>query len=113
MSFKFDVTGIAKGLAERELKTKAALGVYAKTVGKQMETHAKSNARWQDHTGNARNGLQGDGEMFGNGARAKLEHGVDYGIYLEYCNERRYAILEPTLKAITPKALDGLKNILK
>ncbi len=32
---------------------------------------------------------------------------------LEYCNERRYAILEPTLKAITPKALDGLKNILK
>lgn len=113
MSFKFDVSNITKGLAEREIKTKAALKVYGDTVGKKMETHAKSNRKWIDRTGNARNGLQGGAESTGNGVRCKIQHGVYYGIYLEMCNERRYAILEPTVKAIAPESVRGLANILK
>lgn len=113
MSFKFDVSNITKGLAEREIKTRTALNVYGNTVGKKMEAHAKSNRRWTDNTGNARNGLQGKSEPTAEGVRVSIRHGVTYGIYLEYCNERRYAILEPTVKAITPEAVKGLANILK
>lgn len=113
MSFKFDISNVTKGLAEREIKTKAALKVYGDTVGKKMEVHAKSNRKWTDQTGNARNGLQGGAESTGNGVRCKIQHGVYYGIYLEMCNERRYAILEPTVKAIAPEAIKGLANILK
>ncbi len=46
MSFKFDASKLIKGIAEREIKTRAALGLYADTVAKKMETHAKSNYKW-------------------------------------------------------------------
>ena len=31
MSFKFDASKLIKGIAEREIKTRAALGLYADT----------------------------------------------------------------------------------
>ena len=40
MSFKLDASKLISGLAEREIKTRAALGLYADTVAKKMEAHA-------------------------------------------------------------------------
>ena len=57
MSFKFDASKLIKGIAEREIKTRAALGLYADTVAKKMETHAKSNKPWVDRTGMAKQSL--------------------------------------------------------
>lgn len=113
MSFKFDAGDLLKGLAERELKTKAALGLYADTVAKKMETHAKSNYKWTPRSGAAHQRLNGSWKWIGDVARVELSHGVYYGIYLEFCNEKRYAVLRPTIDYISPKAIRGLKNILK
>ena len=41
MSFKFDASKLIKGIAERELKTKAALGLYADTVAKKNGNSCK------------------------------------------------------------------------
>lgn len=112
-NFRIDISQVARGLAERELKTKAAIGIYGNTVAKKLENYAKSNAPWGDITGNARNGLKGNSQLLGNGVKCSIGHGVDYGIYLELCNERRYAILEPTVKVIAPEAVKGLANIFK
>lgn len=113
MSFKFDTSNLIKGIAEREIKTRAALGLYADTVAKKMETHAKSNKPWVDRTGRAKQSLNSSWKWVGDVARVELSHGVDYGIYLEFCNERKYAIIKPTIDLISPQAIKGLGKILK
>ena len=113
MSFKFDANDLLKGLAEREIKTRAALGLYADTVAKKMETHAKSNKPWTDRTGRAKQSLNSSWSWRGDIVRVELSHGVDYGVYLEFCNEKRYAIIKLTIDAISPQAIRGLNKILK
>ena len=113
MSFKFDASDLLKGLADREIKTRAALGVYGDTVAKKMETYAKTNRPWTDRSSRARQSLNSDSYWVGDILRVELAHGVDYGIYLEFCNEKRYAIIKPTIDAISPQAIRGLNKILK
>lgn len=113
MSFKFDASNLVKGIAEREIKTRAALGLYADTVTKKMEAHAKSNKPWVDRTGRAKQSLNSSWKWVGDVARVELSHGVYYGIYLEFCNEKRYAIIKPTIDVISPQAIRGLNKILK
>ena len=113
MSFKFDANNLIKGLAEREIKTRAALGLYADTVAKKMEAHAKSNKPWVDRTGRAKQSLNSSWKWVGDVARVELSHGVYYGIYLELCNEKKYAIIKPTIDIISPQAIRGLNKILK
>ena len=113
MSFKFDASKLIKGITEKEIKTRAALGLYADTVAKKMETHAKSNKPWVDRTGRAKQSLNSSWKWVGDVARVELSHGVHYGIYLEFCNERKYSIIRPTIDCISPSAIKGLKNIIK
>lgn len=112
MSFKFDASKLMKGLAEREIKTKVALGLHADSTAKKMEAYAKENRKWEDHSHDARDRLTGTWKWVGSVARVKLSHGVDYGVYLELCNEKRYAIIQPTIDYISPSAIRGLDKIL-
>lgn len=113
MSFKFDANNLIKGIAEREIKTKAAVGLYADSVAKKMEAHAKNNYKWTPRTGQAHQTLNGTWKWNGSVARVELSHGASYGVYLEFCNEKRYAIVKPTIDLISPKVIRGLANILK
>lgn len=113
MKFELNMDEVIKGLSEKEAKTKAALGLYGDTVAKQMESYSKNNAPWVDRTSIARKSLNGSSSLNGDIVRCQISHGVDYGIYLEVCNEQKYAILEPTVKAIGPKALKGLSKLFK
>ncbi|WP_195938739.1 hypothetical protein [Romboutsia sp. 1001713B170131_170501_G6] len=113
MSFKFNASGLMKGLAEREIKTKAAVGLYADSVAKKMEAHAKTNYKWTPRSGQAHQTLNGIWKWHGSVARVELSHGASYGVYLEFCNEKRYAIVKPTIDLISPQAIRGLANILK
>lgn len=113
MSFKFDASKLMKGLLEREIKTKAAVGLYADTVAKKMEAHAKANYKWTPRSGQAHQTLNCTCKWHGSIIRIELSHGVEYGIWLELCNERRYAIIKPTIDLISPKAIRGLNKILK
>lgn len=113
MSFKFDPSDLLRGLAETELRTKAALGLYADTVSKKMENEAKSSYPWTDRTFQASRRLKGSWKWQGQVARVELSHGVDYGIWLEFCNEKRYAIIKPTIDKVSPSAIRGLQNLMK
>lgn len=111
--FKLDMGGIAKNLIEKEIKTRAVLGLYGDTVAKNMESYSKENAPWLDRSGSARQRLNGDSQSTGNKIRCNISHGVDYGVYLELCNEGKYSILEETIENIGPKAIKGLEKIFK
>ena len=112
-NFRFDASKLIQGLAEREIKLRASLNLYGDTVAKKMEAHAKSNRKWQDRTGDARKSLRGTSHPSGNGVKVSISHNVSYGVYLEMCNERRYAILKPTIDKVAPEAIKGLSNLLK
>jgi hypothetical protein len=113
MSFKFKASKLLQGLAEKEIRTKAALGLYADTAAKKMENESKANATWKDRTGAARQRLNSTWKWQGNIVRIELSHGVDYGIWLELCNEGKYAVITPTINKMSPKIIQGLDKILK
>lgn len=113
MSFKFDSSKMLRGIAETELKAKAALGLYADTVAKKMESHAKTNYPWTPRSGRAHQSLNSSWEWQGNKVVISLAYGVEYGIYLEFAHEKRFAIIQPTIDNISPSAIKGLQNLLK
>ena len=113
MSFKFDASSLIKGLSEREIKTRASLGLYADTVAKKMESYAKTNKPWVDRTGRATQSLNSSWKWKGDVARVELSHGVDYGVYLELAHEKRFAILQPTVNALSKEILEGFKELMR
>ena len=44
--------------------------------------------------------------------RIALKHGVIYGKYLENAMEKRFAILEPTVRLKGPDVINGMKGLL-
>ncbi len=60
--------------------------------------YAKSNAPWQDRTGDARAGLDVDVSEDVDAVIIQLYHTVDYGLWLEVIQNGEYAILLPTLE---------------
>lgn len=110
--FRMDGGGLAKGLLLYEARAHAAVGMYAKTAAQKMETYAKRNRVWKDRTGDARKLLKGREEDLGSKWRVHIEHGVDYGIWLELANEKRYAILQPTVIAASPEIIQGLGGLM-
>lgn len=88
------------------MATLVARTVTAMESGKEkVEEYAKSNAPWEDRTGDARDGLtaglyEEDGDIV-----LELAHTVDYGIYLETIEDGAFAIIMPTLEALGPEIL--------
>ena len=81
-----------------------------------VETYMKSNAPWKDRSGNARQALWAEMERivrvmiainFGQG------HGIEYGVYLEFKNAGRYAIVNPTLDYFAPKIWAAIQRMLR
>lgn len=70
------------------------------------EAWMKTNARWTDQTGNARQGLHGTAE------REKLRrymiilaHAVSYGVWLEVRFNGRYEIINPALRHVGDRTM--------
>ena len=113
MSFKWKTNTIITNLSELDVKTKASVGLYGDTVAKKLEASAKAYRPRSERTGRARQSLNGDSEWVGIKVRGSLSHGVDYGIWLELCNEGKYSIIMPTINKEAPAVMEGLKKILK
>jgi hypothetical protein len=70
-----------------------------------VEEYAKSNAPWEDRTGDARDGLIADLSEEDGVIVLELAHSVEYGIYLETIEDGAFAIIMPTLEALGPEIL--------
>lgn len=96
----------------RRLMATAAVRIYAETQARNLEGYAKEHRPWTDRTGDARKRLTGYVTEIPNGYRINLAHGVNYGIWLELAMEKRFAILEPTIRLKGPEVLRGLQGLL-
>jgi hypothetical protein len=68
------------------------------------EAYARSNAKWTDRTGNARNGLKAQHDKVPMVSHTlTVFHSMPYGIWLEVRWSGRYAIIGPTLVNIAPQ----------
>lgn len=79
-----------------------------------LERYMKANRPWQDRTGAARAGLSAKvtSSKMNFEQTIELSHGVPYGVYLEYGMERRFAIIEPTMRIKGPEIVNDLRGKL-
>lgn len=112
MGWKFDFKDVIVGLTEFGTKFNAAVEIYAQTSAKKFEGYAKEHRPWTDRTSRARQGLTGYVTATGTGWRVNIAHTVDYGLWLEYARNKKYAILEPTVRLNSDEVLTGLKMLI-
>lgn len=99
-------------------RAKMAMQMYCETAASSLESYMKQNRPWTDRTAQARQRLHCYVEKTDTGFCIVLAHGVDYGIWLELAKEKKYAILEPTVRLRGPEVvrkfhglLDSLKGV--
>lgn len=85
---------------------KRAMVAAAGRTATQGEAWMRTNAKWTDRTGNARNGLRGTSRVSTNKVAVVFSHSVPYGIWLEVRWDGRYAIIEPAVAHWAPKMMD-------
>lgn len=112
-TIRIDSKQLLKRLENAETKSQVMIKMFAQEGAKKFENYAKNNRPWTDRTGHARQRLVGWVEMFSNKVRIHIGHGVDYGVYLELAHEKRYAILQPTVNALSKEILEGFKELMR
>jgi len=96
----------------KELK-KAGITAVGINTSKEAEAKAKQEAPWTDRSGNARQTLKGTSGWEGEILKIRLSHSMEYGPYLEICNDGKYAILEKTLNSFREELHNNLKRIME
>lgn len=79
----------------------------------EMEVWGRANASWQDQTGDARKllSVRVEGDEFGIGTII-VEHGVDYGLWLEIAHAGKYAIITRMIDVFAPVLWRDLQRIM-
>ena len=94
-----------------KLQSTLAAAVYVHSI--KCEGYMRSNAPWQDITGNARNGLRASPESAPDHHSIWLMHTVPYGIWLEVRWEGKYAIIVPTMKTQGRALMQYLRGVFR
>lgn len=92
-------------------KVRRAMFAAAGRTAPQAEAWMKTNARWIDHSSNARNGLGARALGNSNRIAVVLYHSVPYGIWLEVRWDGRYAIIEPAIAEFGPKLMAMVQRL--
>jgi hypothetical protein len=79
----------------------------------EIETWMKANAKWQDRTGNLRQSLYAQVEQFTREIVLSFDYGLEYGFWLEFANQGRYAIIAPALDEFAPKIIADIQRLLQ
>lgn len=110
--FKWDTTRF-KSPTHMEDKLRRAIHGVCKYWDGPVETHMKTRAPWTDRTGNARSGLAAQAVKESDDVYSIImTYNVRYGIFLEVCNDGKYAIIKPTLTVYGPKVIGMCTKLL-
>lgn len=110
---KVNASSIISSLEVAQTKSQIAIKMFAQEGAKKFENYAKTHRKWTDRTGHARQRLTGWVEVMMNKVRIHIGHGVSYGVYLELAHEKRYAILQETVNAMSKEILEGYEELLR
>lgn len=113
IKFNVETQEIIKNVGKLNSKFDAALMMYATTKATQLENYMKVNRPWVDRTGEAKRRLSAQAESYKkHGVQIVLSHGVSYGVWLELSHQKRYAIIEPTVRTKGNEVLSGCRDLL-
>lgn len=112
MGFKLNVDKVANGINDMERKFPMLMMMFAQTKAISLEGYMKQNRKWTDRTSAAKNRLTGRAVMKNGKVVIQLSHGVKYGAQLELAREKRYAIIEPTIRLEGPTVIEDLKGLM-
>lgn len=112
------VKGLTDALNKHPERCLDALYVTSSVIASDLEAKARKNAKWTDRTGQARRNIEGSSEKTDNKVTIKLEgyaeqNNKEYFQYLEYAKQKKYAILEPTLKENKDEVINRYAKSLK
>lgn len=115
MAFELNYNGssLKQNLDKMSVKLGALVLMYASTKASKIESTMKLNRPWTDRTNMAKTMLSARVSQPSEAViRITLAHGVDYGIWLELANEKKYAIIMPTVNEEGPLIVQELNGIM-
>lgn len=107
-----DTIQMRRNLAQIPERTEKALMAYGKTAAALLQGEAQKNRPWMDRTAQARQRIKGYCVKTDTGVRIYLAHGVNYGVFLEFANEKKYAIIYPTLRRKGPEIISAAVKVV-
>jgi len=66
---------------------------------------------WNNQTGQASARMLTRAIKYSDGAAFRMQHGVNYGVYLELANDRRYQAIAPMILEVYPLFNQELKDL--
>jgi hypothetical protein len=79
----------------------------------EIEAYLKREASWMDRTGNLRASLYTEVESSLTEIVLAFDYGLDYGVYLEFKHQGRYAIIAPALDYFAPKFWNDVQALFR
>lgn len=113
MSFQYFSEQLKHNMVNFERRIFAVLYAYSQESGKKMMDYAKKNAKWTDRSGDARRGLNYQVERNDDNFKIYVCQGVHYGKWLELISGKKWAILWPTIQAMSPKVISGMNKLIE
>lgn len=114
LTFIFDdnKNQIKTRLSAMDKKYRTVVESYMVQKAEILERYMKANHPWKNRTGAAEAGLNArvSSSKMNYVQTITLSHGVPYGVYLEHSMERRFAILEPTMRIKGPEIVNDLRG---
>lgn len=86
--------------------------LYAESVKTKLIQDAKSNAPWTDRTALSRNTIDGSVNSTLTTTKIEIRGNTPQFKYLEFCHEKKWAILWPTINKNMNLILNGWTNFL-
>lgn len=112
-NFTFNTAKLTGSLKSFTKKGKTAIDAEMAKQAQEVTKYMKSNAPWKDRTGVARDSLKATYTVGAVKSSMTLSNPVEYGIYLEKGMEKRFAIIDPTIKVMGPKVMQSLSGVFK
>lgn len=84
----------------------------ANFVAPEIESFMRSNAPWEDRTGNARSGLKAKVAVSKDKVAIILYHSVPYGVYLEVRWGGKYGIIPDAMAAGGPRLVEVVGRLM-
>ncbi|EPY6467517.1 hypothetical protein B2H94_13805 [Clostridium sporogenes] len=106
-----NIGNVIDGLSEFEMQSKISIGMYADIAAKNMEEYAKKNAPWKDQSGMDTETIKGGKQWEGDKCNFYVSGNMECYPFLELCNDKKYAILKPTIDKLSPQILKGMSNL--
>lgn len=108
----FETNTLSEGIAQFESKMLNSFDNIISGFREEMVQYARTNAPWDDRTGDARAGLEAEYVEDDFTLNLVLYHTVDYGPWLEIRWGGKYAVILPTLEVMGVKLLAACQGMM-